>query len=575
LGAYKAGSDFLAEGAELGLRAGFAASVADAEGTTAGMITEFSSQALDKTFPNTSVIPIPAALWSGITIEDADFGLIDVIYEGNSVEKGSTDRHVKPKAVGTTIVRVLTIAGALGPCSAVQGTAQPFEVRENNISISPSGGQVKPDQEIDFTATVTDAKNLAMEWIVSHGTVLEEFHNLSTGLHTMKWKAPPENEMPDGPITITGRSLASDCLRVGVERRKDVILTPYATDYILEPASQCVRSGSTQVFQVLDVKFGEVPEVTWQLIGAGSLAPDGASATYTAPDGEGIAFIRATVASDPVVVLEQELTYGECNQISIIALFDKGLGPSEPLMAAFNITDINRISDPAGTEVYATAGVLNLTTLGGGAIEGTLTGSGITFLYPDGFFEGLPFDDGSETYSTIYDNSYYEYTLTPRVTLAEESPTLIPVEWLSPSRIRVHLEAEGQFDGDWPEPVQEASFEWTFSDGTGGSGKQVAHDFDVGPRFDHWILIKVTDTAGHSASYTQKVRLVDFLAQFSGYYEPDAEAACFAYPIPGLPGGCEGSITLAGPHAGTYPQQFIFTQPDPEDASKHVLNLQY
>ncbi|MEX0325179.1 MAG: hypothetical protein AB3N33_03725, partial [Puniceicoccaceae bacterium] len=134
LGGYKAGADFLQEGANLGIRAGFKASLDDAEGTMASVITAESQIALDKTFPNTSVIPVPAALWSGILITDSDFSLIEVEYEGSSVAQGSTLRKVVPKEVGETIVRVRTLPGALGPCAVVEGGATIYEVKPNKVT---------------------------------------------------------------------------------------------------------------------------------------------------------------------------------------------------------------------------------------------------------------------------------------------------------------------------------------------------------------------------------------------------------------------------------------------------------
>lgn len=528
LSAYKAGSEALSATANLGLRAGVAASAEDATGTATGLINEFSNMTLDKTFPSTAVIPIPKSVWSGIRVTDGDFGLIEVEYEGSSVKQGATLRDIVPNEVGLTTIRVRTQPGALGSCAGVEGAAQTYEVRENKISLTPSGGQVKANDEITFTAVVTDANNLALEFEVSHGVMFEENHNLTTGVHVGKWRAPPEAEMPDGPITITARSLASECLREGVERSREAILTPFETEYILIPSSvTCLPEGAQETFEVLDVKFGEVPPVTWELIGSGSLAPSGSSAVFTAGQ-PGQVSIRATVETEEEpVVLEQLVTVG-CD-LSAGWFFPSSAQPVQggsfgSLSAGFIISDVGAMVGDLYIEYTSVEPPVDGSPVG--QVRGTFSGAGMYLPGDLAEFERLVDESEAERIYSGPTNqgTTAEYSVMATFHLADFSPeeqdTRLP-DGPNGVSMEISLDGSGSFAGGYTgfEDNEIVQYIWSFSDGDQLGGAEVTKTFSRS--LDELVItLRVVDKRGNWAERKETLIIVQATGTFAFPYEP-------------------------------------------------------
>jgi hypothetical protein len=541
LGGYKAGADFLQEGAEVGIRAGFKASLNDAEGTMAGIIEAESQIALDKTFPNTNAIPISASLWSGIIVTESDFGLIEVLYEGTSVAQGSTMRKVVPKEVGQTIVRVRTLPGSLGPCAVVEGGAANYEVKPNKVTITPSGGDVKPNQVINFTATVTDAKDLSLTFEKSHGTFSNPNYNPVTGIHEITWTAPTKEQMPDGEITITAKSLASECLRNGVERNAVATFSPYETEYLLSPSVGCLNPGDIKVFEVLDLKFGEVPPVEWEVFGTGSIDPNGSTATYTA-DQNGSDIIVATVKTpDGDVILEQEIKIG-CSLTSGF-YFDPTLLPSvnstsKSQLAGFIIEQHGAIYSDVFVEYTSLEAPAEGSPIGWAT--GTFTGAGIfTPLDPDEIQALIDDSQADRTYTVSTQSGPTEYSVTAdfgEVEITQEENFVDLPGGKNGQNIEMKFDAGSSSTGSVGNIDNEiVQYNWTFSDGFQATGETINYLF---PRDLErlTVTLRVVDKLGNWAEYKQTYLVVQLSGTFAFPYEPSGiVVSAFPWEFPGDP----------------------------------------
>jgi hypothetical protein len=500
---------------------------------------------LDKTFSNTDVIPIPKSVWSGIRVNDGDFGLIDVEIAGSSVVQGATLRDVVPNAVGSSTVRVRTKPGALGSCAVVEGAAQIYEVRENKVSITPSGGQVKANEEITFTAIVTDAKNLALEFEVSHGAMFEETHNLSTGLHIGKWRAPPEEEMPDGPITITARSLAKECLRDGVERSRKANLDPYKTEYVLLPVSvACLPEGAQETFEVVDLKLGEVPPVVWELFGSGGLSPAGSSAIFTAGD-PGEVTIRATVQvpDEEPVVLEGTFTVG-CD-LSAGWFFEPSAQPVQggsfgSLSAGFIISDAGAMVGDVFIEYTSVEPPAGGSPVG--QVRGTFRGAGMFFPGDLAEIERLIDESEAERIytGTTDQGTTAEYSVMATFHLADFSPEEQDIrlpDGADGVNMEISLDGSGSFAGGFSgfEDNEIVQYIWSFSDGDLLNGPEVTKTFSRSLK-QLTITLRVVDKRGNWAERKETLIIVQATGTFAFPYEPSGlSVGTFPWDFEGIP----------------------------------------
>lgn len=493
-----------------------------------GLVIDMSGVSLDRAFPDTNVIPVPAAVWGGITVTDADLNLIEMAFEGDSVAQGSSKREVIPKAVGTTIVRMRTLPGALGPCSVVEGAAQFYEVRANEVVVTPSGGQVTPNQEIEFTAIVSNAKNKDLDFWVSHGVIYEETHDLVSGVHIAKWRAPPEEEMPKGPITLTARSLANECLRAGKTLEAEAVLTPFVNDYFIDPVVFCLNPGEQQIFELVDAKLGEIPTVEWELIGPGFLNGEGPFATFSAFD-EGKAVIRATVLveeGDPVVV-EREVLIG-CGLTAMMQFPPDG-GPALDAVVKTNVAGLFiGTLGLVDSDLFFEYNELQLPTEDNptGLARGTFSGAGMYFpADPD---EGAALIDDSEALKSYFvQNEHgtpFEYFVEAGFSLVFVSDDENTIELLGGQNgdsMRIRLDAGVSGAGSLPNEQgnEIVAYNWSFSDGDLLVGKEVYKTFSRSLN-ELTIDLQVVDTLGNFAFYRQTLLIVRLAGNFAFPYHP-------------------------------------------------------
>ncbi|MEX0325996.1 MAG: hypothetical protein AB3N33_07915 [Puniceicoccaceae bacterium] len=398
-----------------------------------------------------------------------------------------------------------------------------------------------PDREIDFTATVTDAKDLNLTFEKSHGTFSNPNYNPVTGVHTITWTAPPKEQMPEGPITITAKSLASECLRNGVERNAEAILTPYVTEYLLSPSVGCLNPSDEKVFEVLDLKFGEVPPVTWEVIGSGTIEPNGSTATYTA-GAAGTDIIRATVkADDGDEVLEQEIKIG-CNLTSGF-YFEPSQLPSlntttKSLLAGFLIEDHGAIYSDVFVEYTSLDPPANGSPVGWAT--GTFTGAGIfTPVDPDAVAALIDDSEARRTYTASTPSGVTEYEVYAdfgEVEITQEENFIDLPGGKNGANIEMKFDAGSSSAGVVGNIDNEiVQYNWTFSDGFQGTGETIIYRFarDL-ERLT--VTLRVVDKLGNWAEFKRTLIVVQLDGTFAFPYEPSGiVVSTLPWSFPGDP----------------------------------------
>jgi hypothetical protein len=536
-------------------------------------------QALNEMFPgDASVFRIDPREWDGIEVTDGDFGLVEVSYPGGVVKEAmGSQRFFEPAQVGSGGVKVVMNPGILG-CAASRGKTELVDVLENTISVSPNGGQVEPGQVLEFTATITDAYHKELEWGVTGGTLMSQSSDAASGVSTMVWMAPMEEDFP--PATVRVWSPTQFCLREGVVRERVVTIFPKVSNLVLTPGVACVQSGGTQSFTVVKSDLTAVEEdLVWSIEGPGSLNPDGVSAHFTA-GGDGVVTVRVHPVGDPASVLEETFNVGTCytGSVTLVDVLPVEGWSSGPVNASLILSDAENPDALWLMESYYLVGSLYLSN-STDRLTGTYAAMGIASLIDEELVTSPEtYDDGSRTFETSDGDAIFELTLEPRWGFDTSVEGVMPVEVAGEGRLLVRFEGNSAVVGSWTTDVELARQEWEFSDGARYTGDRIEHVFDVGPRFEHWVRVTVVDTVGHSATRTTRLRLMDMVTEFDTGFIPGEMNNCFdfGFPIPGFDPDCSGLFrSYGGPHAGDASMNAISVAPIPENPALYGIQISF
>jgi len=248
----------------------------------AAQLTEF---AINKTIGNligavaggSDFVEICPGRWPGIDVSELPWSEAEVAF-GTSVEL--IDRtFFETREPGVSQLKLETVEGFFGDAEPPSKT-KPVEVLLIDVEVTPDVAYLDPGQEADFSATVTNARDDRVRWILPDG--LTEISQSDFG-RTIRVKAPSEPWSP--PLTLTARSLAETGSREGMvdadPRDGGAVVASGSRAIIVTPQAPCVASGDTLRFTATVFGLDEY-EIEWSIAsGWGSIDQTG---LYRAPE---------------------------------------------------------------------------------------------------------------------------------------------------------------------------------------------------------------------------------------------------------------------------------------------------
>ena len=224
------------------------------------------------------------------------------IPSGTSIALGSEHNSYEPKEVGVSQLKVETAPGYFGGRLAFE--TKPIEVKGIRVVVTPDRAQAETSEILTFEATVQNADDGRVRWIVpSPFAIVEEQENL------IVLQAP---DMEWDPAILKARSLSNWGLREGKvdsDPRDGVATIEYKDgDVIVSPSFACVAPGENQSFDAT-VTGLENQSVTWSLEGPGSMNGN----QYTAPStAGGEATVIATSVENTSLTGSAKVVVGDC-----------------------------------------------------------------------------------------------------------------------------------------------------------------------------------------------------------------------------------------------------------------------
>jgi len=223
----------------------------------------------------------------------------DAITVDNSAE---TYTPVKPGQAGLR----LETKDAFGESHT--GTSKIITVDRMNVKLEPGTKKVEPGETIDFTATVTNAKDITVIWTTTGGSIV------ATGLNTATLTTP--GTAWDPAIQVKARSSANTGARKGKvtsdPREDTAIISVKNVTVVVSPGDVCVKPGKDQPFSAT-VTGADNQAVTWS---TQPPSPGGGTfngSTYTAPGTFQDVTIIATSVEDATAIGYADVEVSNCS----------------------------------------------------------------------------------------------------------------------------------------------------------------------------------------------------------------------------------------------------------------------
>lgn len=285
---------------------------------TRNLMASIAGLAADKEVPKMGEafenFTIPARAWPEVDISEKPFTDAAVVALEPVIVLDPADHQVyEPVGTGSALLRVMTN----GFWYTATGTAM-INIEPGAIYLDIEDLNVEKDDIVVFTATVEHVRNQGITWQVSAGEIVNIGDN--GPVSTLVWRSPSDDSAY--PVLITAVMDTELCVLAGDNLSASAIVRHDDPDLFLTVYEACLEDGETLVITAFTSNFFETPDVTWVLVGPGTLFANGATAVYTAPDpASGEALITAYLTENPLTQAFCEVDLGDCGQGDQVQIF--------------------------------------------------------------------------------------------------------------------------------------------------------------------------------------------------------------------------------------------------------------
>jgi len=255
------------------------------------LLTELTGIAFNLT-PKTDLIEVCPQTWPNIKVSDAQRIADGTIVQGQSV-KAVGHNEYKPEDVGISLLRVETKPGHFGGQAALK--IKPIEVKAIDVDVSPDFVDAETQEILTFTATVNNAKDTKVDWVIPGA--LEEIDRQDDG-RLLVVRCPDDPWSP--ALLLKAFSTSKGGIRgkpSAPERNAVATISNGSALVLVGPLGECLKPGEDLAFtaSVLGV---EDQSVTWSTDPPNTGRFKGN--TYIAPNFKaGTVVIIATSLADP------------------------------------------------------------------------------------------------------------------------------------------------------------------------------------------------------------------------------------------------------------------------------------
>jgi len=295
--------------------------ITEGMGKLAANLTDFAintavSQAIGAATNGSDIVEICAGVWPDIDISEPTYAKASIPL-GTSI-KFVDSTNFKTVEPGNSEIRLETKPGTFGGASpAIK--QKPVKVLRIDVTVLPDAAQMDPQEQKSFTASVTNANDDQVDWIVPAG--LQEISRSVAG-NTITIETPENPWSP--PFSLIARSQANTGAREGKvdsdPREGGTVISVKGKKVTVTPHSKCIGNDEPLQFSAA-VTGVENPVIKWSVDGYGHIGED--TGLYTSPPigSTDDLIIAEVVGQDPPLMGYAYVQVGAC-----VCYFDIAVG---------------------------------------------------------------------------------------------------------------------------------------------------------------------------------------------------------------------------------------------------------